>query len=225
MPTTSPRLTAPSPPPSTNGFGPKMTVLRRHRNVPGAVLGALIVVVCAFAVGAWATSVGHRSQVLVISKDVPAGETVTAGDLTTAGVAADHSVVAIPAGDASQVIGRVAAERLVAGTLLVRAELAIGPQVPAGSSVVGLALKPGMFPAALEPGDRTAVVIIPAAATNGVGGSSGTVLVQSATVSQLGTSPDGQSTLVSVVVPAADAASVAAAGAQGSVSLVLDGGS
>ena len=38
--------------------------------------------------------------------------------MTTAGVAAGHNVVAIPASDAAQVVGQVAAERLLAGTLL-----------------------------------------------------------------------------------------------------------
>jgi hypothetical protein len=220
--TTSPKLTSPPSAPSTNGFGPQIPVLRRRRNVPGAVLGALVVVVCAFAVGAWASSVGQRTAVLVVAKNVPAGATITGSDLTSAGVAAGHSVVAIPASDSAQVVGRVAAERLAAGTLLVRAELATGPLVPAGSSVVGLALKPGMFPAALEPGDRTAVVVTP---TGSGGGSGGSVLVDGATVSQMGPSPDGQSTLVSVVVPSSDAAAVAAAGALGSVSLVVEGGS
>jgi SAF domain len=221
--TTSPKLTSPPPAPSTNGFGPQIPVLRRQRNVPGAVPGALAVVVCAFAVGAWASSVGQRTAVLVVAKDVPAGAVITGSDLTSAGVAAGHSVVAIPASDSAQVVGRVAAERLVAGTLVVRAELATGPLVPAGSSVVGLALKPGMFPAGLEPGDRTAVVVTPT--NSGSGSSGGSVLVGGATVSQMGPSPDGQSTLVSVVVPSSDAGAVASAGAQGSVSLVVDGGS
>jgi SAF domain len=223
--TTSPKLTAPPPAPSTNGFGPQIPVLRRRRNVPGAVLGALVVVVCAFAVGAWASSLGQRTAVLVVARDVPAGAVITASDLTSAGVAAGHNVTAIPASDSAQVVGRVAAERLAAGTLVVRAELATGPLVPAGSAVVGLALKPGMFPAALEPGDRTTVVITPAESGGGPGSSGGSVLVSGAAVSQMGTSPDGQSTLVSVVVPSSDAPAVAAAGAQGSVSLVVDGGS
>jgi len=162
---------------------------------------------------------------LVVAKNVPAGSTITASDLTTAGVAAGHNVVAIPVSDAAQVVGQVAAERLLAGTLLVRGELAVGPQVPAGSAVVGLALKAGMFPAALEPGDRTAVVVTPAQSGVGAGGAVGAVLVNAATVSQIGISPDGQTMLVSVVVPFSDAAAVAAAGAQGSVSLILDGGS
>ncbi len=224
MATTSAKLTSLPPTPSTNGFGPQVSVLRRRRNVPGAVLGGLVVLVCAFAVGVWATSVGHRTSVLVVAKDVPAGGVITATDLTSSGVSADHSVSAIPASQSSEVVGRVAAERLVAGTLVVRAELADGPLVPSGDAVVGLALKPGMFPAALAAGERATLIVTPAQA-GGSSGSGGSVLVSAAMVSQIGASSDGESTLVSVVVPSSAAPSVAAAGAQGSVSVVVDGGS
>ena len=110
------------------------------------VLGILLIAVCAFGIGAWALSVGHRTQVLVVTRSVQAGSVISASDLTTAGVAADHSVSGIPASTASQVIGKVASDNLVAGTLLVRAEVGGGPSVPSGSSVVGLDLKPGLFP-------------------------------------------------------------------------------
>ena len=150
--------------PSTNGFGPSVPTLRRRRNVPGAVLGVLIVTVCAFAIGSWALSVNHRTQVLVVSRLVPAGSVIQASDLTASGVAAGHAVAAIPASASSQVIGKVALETLVPGSLVVRAEVGAGPQVPAGSSVVGLDLKPGMFPAALQVGDTVSVVATPAQA-------------------------------------------------------------
>ena len=207
--------------PPSNGSGPEVPSLRRRRNVPGAVLGALVVAVCAFGIGSWALSVGHRTQVLVVSRSVPAGSVIQASDLTTAGVAADHSVSAIPAGDAGQVVGKVATDNLIPGTLLVRSEVGGGPQLPIGSSVVGLALKPGLFPAGLQPGDRVSVVDTP---TQGGGSSIASVLDSVATVFSIGTSPDGTSTLVSVLVPSADASAVASAGAQGNVSLVLVGG-
>jgi len=180
----------------------------------------LLVVVCAFGIGSWAASVGHRTHVLVVAHFVSAGSVIQSSDLTTVGISSDREVSAIPAAAAAQTVGRVAADNLVPGTLLVRAELASGPVVPAGSSLVGLALKPGMFPASLQPGDTVAVVATPAQTADSGAGS---VLVANATVYSTGISPDGTSTLVSVVVPAADAAAVATAGAQGNVSLVVDG--
>jgi hypothetical protein len=223
---TAPKLTGPDlarpgqHKPSINGFGPSVPTLRRRRNVPGAVLGVLIVTVCAFAIGSWALSVNHRTQVLVVSRLVPAGSVIQASDLTASGVAAGHAVAAIPASASSLVIGKVALETLVPGALVVRAEVGAGPQVPAGSSVVGLDLKPGMFPAALQVGDSVSVVATPAQAGSGAGGS---LLVGTATVFSAGASPDGTTMLVSVTVPSRQALAVAAAGAQGSVSLVWVG--
>ena len=150
---------------SPDGFGSPISQLRR-KNPPAVVLGVLLIAVCAFGIGAWALNVGHRTQVLVVTRPVPAGSVISASDLTTAGVAADHSVSGIPASAAGQVIGKVASDNLVPGTLLVRAEVGGGPSVPSGTSVVGLDLKPGLFPAALQPGDSVAVVSTPAQASS-----------------------------------------------------------
>jgi hypothetical protein len=185
------------------------------------VLGVLLIAVCAFGIGAWALNVGHRTQVLVVARPVPAGSVISASDLTTAGVAADHSVSGIPASDASSVIGKVAADNLVPGTLLVHAEVGRGSVVPSGSSVVGLDLKQGMFPAALQAGDPVAVVSTPTQSSTSSGG--GTVIVNDAKVFSSGASPDGTSTLISLVVPTSQASAVAAAAAQGAVSLVWNG--
>jgi hypothetical protein len=205
---------------SPDGFGSPIPQLRR-KSPPAVVLGVLLIAVCAFGIGAWALNVGHRSQVLVVARPVQAGSVISASDLTTAGVAADHSVSGIPASAAGQVVGKVASDNLVPGTLLVRAEVGGGPSVPSGSSVVGLDLKPGMFPTALEPGDSVAVVSTPSQASSSNGGA---VIVSKARVFSSSAGPDGTSTLISVVVPSGQASAVAAAGAQGSVSLVLNGG-
>src|ERR1700722_4733768 len=138
-------------------FGPPAAPPRRPRNVPGAVLGALLVVVCAFAVGAYVTTSGHKTQVILVTQTVPAGSIIKAADLAQVGVAADRRVSAIPASDAAQVVGRPAAETLEPGSLLTRAQIATAGAVPAGDSIVGLALKPGAFPAALGAGDTVMI--------------------------------------------------------------------
>ena len=45
----------------TNGFGPSVPTLRRRRNVPGPVLGVLVVAVCAFGIGSWALSADAKT--------------------------------------------------------------------------------------------------------------------------------------------------------------------
>lgn len=224
MPTTKTPPSATSPPFGTDGFAGPAPSLRRPRNLPGAVLGALLIVVCALAGAALASSTDHRTHVIVVARAVPAGATIRAEDLASAAVSADGSVHGIRAVEAPSVVGRVAADNLVAGTLLVQGELATGPPVASGMTIVGLALKPGFLPASLAPQEKVSVISTPAGSSADPSRGSPGVLVGAATVYSVGPSPDGQSSLVSVEVPAAAAAAVAEVNAQGGVSLVLVAG-
>lgn len=207
---------------TVDGVLPTVPALRRRRNLTGAALGVLLVSVCAFGIGSWASTVGHRSQVLVVSRAVSAGSVIQAGDLTTAGVAADRQVSAIPATAEGQLIGKVARVDLVPGSLLERSEVGTGPATPPGTSVVGLDLKGGAFPTELAAGSTVEIVSTPSQAN---GGSASSVLAPSATVLSIASDPNGTGTLISVAVPLAEASSVAAGAAAGAVSLVMIPGS
>ncbi|MDQ6782945.1 MAG: SAF domain-containing protein [Actinomycetota bacterium] len=206
------------------GFAGPTPTLRRSRNLPGAFLGILLVVVCSLAVATLASSNGQRTQVLIVVKPIAAGTPIQAGSLRSAGVAADGIVRGIRASQAATVIGRIAADNLVPGTLLVGAELATGPRVAKGRTIVGLALKPGFLPGGLSSQDTVTVVDTPASSATSSANTAGAILASNAVVYSVGAAPDGQASLVSVEVPAANAAAVAEANAQGSVSLVLVGG-
>lgn len=204
--------------PAVDGVVPAVPALRRRRNLSGAVLGVLLVAVCAFGIATWASSVGHRSQVLVVLKAVPAGSVLQASDLTTAGISADRQVSAIPASAESQFVGKVARVDLVPGGLFERSEVGTGPAIPRGASVVGLDLKGGAFPAELAPGSTVEIVSTP---SQGGAETTGTVLASSATVLSIGSDPNGAGTLISVAVSATAAPAVVSEGAGGAVSLVL----
>ncbi len=201
-----------------DGSRPSVPSLQRRRNLSGAALGVLLIAVCAFGIGTWASSVGHRTQVLVITRKVPAGSIIEAQDLTAAGVAADRQVSATPASAASQEIGKVARVDLVPGSLLERSEVGTGPAIPAGSSVIGLDLKAGAFPSEIGSGATVEIVSTPAQGGTVTGGA---VLAQSATVLSVGADPNGTGTLISIIVPAGEASAIASAGAGGNVSLVM----
>jgi hypothetical protein len=184
----------------------------------GAVLGVLLIAVCAFGIGTWASSIDHRTQVLVVTRQVPAGAIIEAGDLTTTGVAAGHQVSAVPASAEYQDVGKVARVPLVPGSLLEKSEVGTSPAIAAGSSVVGLDLKSGAFPTQVGAGSRVEVVSMPPQGSTAVGG---TVLAQGAMVLSVVADPSGTGTLVSIIVPAGQASVVASAGAGGNVSLVM----
>jgi hypothetical protein len=201
-----------------DGAPPSVPTLQRRRNVSGAALGVLLIALCTFGIGTWARSVGHRTQVLVVARRVPAGSVIEAQDLTTAGVAAGRQVSAIPASAESQEVGKVARGDLVPGSLLERAEVGTGPAIPADASVVGLELKAGTFPTQIGAGATVEVVSTPAQGSTSTGG---TVLAPRATVLSTGPDPNGAGTLVSIIVPADQASAIASAGASGAASLVM----
>jgi hypothetical protein len=182
------------------------------------VLGTLLVAVCTFGIASWALSVGHRTQVLVVVKAVPAGTMLTASDLAPVGVSADPQVSAVPASAEGQEIGKVANVALVPGSLLESSELGTGPTISPGTAVVGLDLKGGAFPSELSVGSTVEVIQTPSG--NGVS-TGGVVLAQNATVLSTASDPAGSGTLVAITVPSAEAAGIAAAGAAGDVSLAM----
>jgi hypothetical protein len=110
---------------------------------------------------------------------------------------------------------------LVPGTLLAEAELATGPQADATHAIVGLALKAGQLPIGLRTLD--AVTVIETSPSSSLGPVDASVLVDNAQVTATSEAADGQTTIVSVLVPRAAAPGVAGAAARGEVSLVLLG--
>ena len=91
---------------------------------------------------------------------------------------------------------------------------------PAGQSVVGISLSPGLLPVdLLQVGAPVRVVSTP-----GDGGQQDTTTPETTSATVVGISTDSVSgnTLVNVELPAADAPRVAAAAATGKVALVAD---
>lgn len=219
-------MTRPAPvgmPASGNGQGP---VAGRTVNVGRTALGVILVVGLGAAFGLKYTEAGHRTAVLAVARAVPAGQAVTAADITEARVSADASLRPVPASERDSVIGRTTAVALVPGTLLTRAALSTGAAVPAGRDVVGLSLKAGQVPLGIGAGD--AVVVVRAPTSPGAGADPGApvVVARNARVLavQAASTTSGATTVVSVMVDAADAVTVAAAGATGQASVVVEGG-
>lgn len=217
------------------GFGPAPPP-KRSRNLAGALLGALLVLLCGTGVAVYASNAGHRHAVLVVVRPVSAGATIRAGDLGESRISADPQIHSIAAAGRGRVIGRTAAVNLVPGTLLTLGELSNGPAVAPGSAVVGLALKPGRLPSGVKALDRVSLIEtiggtssvgsgLSSGSSSGSASASGSVLASEATVSSVVPAPDGQSTVVSVVVGTDQAPTIAAAAARDEVTVVLLGGS
>jgi hypothetical protein len=217
-----------SVPVSTNGQGP---LPGRNMNVGRMALGVLLVLGLSAGFAYEYSQAGHRHAVLAVARPVPAGQALVAADLKEALVSADPALEPVPATKLDSMIGRAPAVALVRGTLLSEAQLATGPLVPAGRDVVGLSLKAGQVPLGVRVGDRVIVIRTPTNPTS-AGTSAGTtdalppVVARNAQVLAIdnASATNGGTTVVSVVVDATDAPSVAAAAASGQASLVVEGG-
>lgn len=231
--------TAPVPTASVSGHrapgGPRVGEALPTRERRSALVAlAVVLVVGLAAVGAYLyTQAGKKVPVVVVTTDVPAGHTITRRDLSTVGVAG--LVTALGAARLESVVGQTAAVELLPNTLLQRAMLTTGPTIGTGQAQVGVEVKPGQIPAdGLNIGDTVEVLGLPdknaasSTATTAGGGAGprggASVLVASATV--FATEPDPSAsggTLLTLDVPTAAAAGVAAASNAGLIALVRVG--
>ncbi|WP_245997256.1 SAF domain-containing protein [Streptomyces armeniacus] len=106
----------------------------------------------------WVVStVGERQEVLILARDVAAGQVLTTKDLRSVKVASDVGV--IPVESRGEALGERARVPLVAGALLsprMIGRSAVFP--PQGKSQVTFAVEAGAGPSDLARGDRVAVL-------------------------------------------------------------------
>lgn len=137
--------------------------VRRERRWSVAALCIVLAVVCALG-AAWAvTSASDRTKVLAVARDVPAGQALTASDVTVAEVSADTALSPMPAADKTSVLGKRTAVDLRKGGLLLASQLAAGTGLGDDKQQVGVLVKRGQSPAGtLVPGDKVLAVTTPA---------------------------------------------------------------
>ena len=191
----------------------------RRRQMPVVVVGVLLVVGCALGFADASLSLASHEDVLAVAQPVAAGQVLTAGDLQSVRVSTGAGLAVVPAGEEARVVGRPVAVALVAGGLLVPGEIGTASPTAAGADVVAVALKAGLFPPDLAPGDRVQVVpvVTSASSTPTVSGSpvDATVLgVQAAAASS------NADTVFSLQVARSEADGVASLAAAGEAGLV-----
>ncbi|WP_233273571.1 SAF domain-containing protein [Streptomyces broussonetiae] len=154
-------MSSPERPPAVTGA--------RRRRVGWVWAGVGAVVVSAVGFALVAQAVGEREKVLVLARDVPAGQVLKPGDLRVGEVAADAGVVRLA--DRGTVLGRQAKVPLVAGSLLAPGQVGMSAVFPPrGFSQVALAVESGGAPPDLARGERVAVLPGPTAVGAGAAG-------------------------------------------------------
>jgi Flp pilus assembly protein CpaB len=132
---------------------------RRRRIKPLPVIGGLLVLVALLGYLAVYAATTHRTAVLITTRALPPGATLSAGDLRTGDLSGDSAVISglVPDGQLQQVLGQRLSSGLPAGTPLARSALsaqgsqasqitlavpalhALGGSLQAGDSVTVLA--------------------------------------------------------------------------------------
>ena len=175
------------------------------------------------ALGAWlAGTAGEKVPVVVVTRPVPAGHVIGRADLSTVPVAG--GVTAIAAQNVESVVGQNAAVTLLPGMLLQRSMVTAGTGLSPQQAEVGVVVTSGQIPAdGLNPGDSVQVLRLPASgsARTSNGEDLAQELVPVATVFAVRPDPaQAGGTLLTLTVPAQDAAGVATASGAGVVALV-----
>lgn len=182
-------------------------------SVAAIVLGALLA-----ALAYTATSTAR--EVVAVRADIQRGELIGREDLITVRVGLDPALHTVSGSSLDGLVGQRAAADLPAGSLVTPGSVTPTVLPGKGSSIVGVSLPPSLLPGEdLRAGDTVRVVATPGQQGDMPEGEPAAI---AATV--VGVHPDPQTgqTVVSVQVPYAAAAQLAARAATGKVALVLD---
>ncbi|WP_165966894.1 SAF domain-containing protein [Actinomadura sp. 7K507] len=169
-------------------------------------------------------SAGNRADVLVIVRDLPVGTPVSTADLATTRAGVDAPVQTIPASRADEVVGKIAAVDLRAGSLLSPGQLTTTLTPGQGQQIVAVGLKASQLPVgALRPGDHVLVVPTPGTAGQDAASSGTSPLGRevAAAVDRV-SQPDADGTaVVNLLIAAESGPTVAKQAALGRVALVV----
>lgn len=224
----SPAGAAPHSPDGQQPVGGVLPPLPRQRRRRMLLLAVALVVIGAALAGYLFTGMSDRVSVVVVTRNVPVGQQLTAADVSTTMVAADTTVAQIPGRQRDQVVGRMAAVDLRAGTLLAPSQLTTALSPRPGQQVVPVAVTSRQLPArGLRPGDQVLVIATPGSVSAGqseaTGGNQAAALTQdtAATVDQV-SAPDAEGAVrVDLVVDARVGSAIAKQASTGRIAFVL----
>lgn len=143
---------------SRPGTGPSRAVSGRPANPARVGLAVLLIVGGGLVFLGLYRARGHQVPVLVMARDVPAGQALTAKDVVVAEVAAT-GVATVPAKDLTQLSGVVAKVGLTKGALLAPQQFGSALPLPADEALVALAFAEVAVPRSMRADDRVRLVV------------------------------------------------------------------
>ncbi|MFJ8151764.1 hypothetical protein [Streptomyces sp. NPDC094468] len=222
--------------PAQPSVGDRLPTPPRERKPALAALAVLLILLGALGATTLVLQAGDRIEVVKVTADIQAGESVGTGNTTSVLVAADDSINYVKWSQLDSLKSYKAKSTIYKGTVVIGDMFTQGSSLPAGKASVGVALKEGQYPADIKPGDVVAVYNVGtgnsgSGSGSGSGGSdssssssSGAPIVPDAKVNTR--SDDSDATIstgnlsLTLLVDESDAAAVARAAAAGAVAIV-----
>jgi hypothetical protein len=219
--------------PAQPSAGDRLPTAPRERKPALAALAVLLILLGALGATTLVLQAGDRIEVIKVTDDIQAGESVDSDNATSVLVAADDSINYVKWSQLDSLKSYKARSTIYKGTVVIGDMFTKGSSLPAGKASVGVALKEGQYPADIKPGDVVAVYNV---ATNSSGSGSGSGGNESAAASsgasivdnaKVNTKSDDSDATIStgnlsltLLVDEDDAAAVARAASAGAVAIV-----
>lgn len=221
------RSAAPAQPP----VGDRLPTPPRERKPALAALAVLLILVGALGATMLVLRAGDRIEVIKVTKDIQAGESVSKTNTTSVMVAADDSINYVPWEQRDDLQKFKAKSTLYKGTVVVGEMFTEGERLPAGKASVGLALKEGQYPSDVQSGDTVAVYNVDGGSGTDKSGSGSTssgasnpLIVADAKVDEVKEQGDSTVTTgnlnLTLLIDQDDAAAVARAASAGAAAIV-----
>ncbi|MGW0910901.1 hypothetical protein ACWD1Z_03995 [Streptomyces sp. NPDC002784] len=227
--------------PAQPSVGDRLPTPPRERKPALAALAVLLILVGALGATMLVLQAGDRIEVVKVTKEIPAGGSVTDDNVTSVMVAEDESIHYVEWHLLDGLKKLKAVHTIPAGVVPVGEMFSEQVGVTEGKATVGLSLKAGQYPTGLKAGDTVAAYRV--GTTSGsnsssneedsgaaAGGGSDTLIVDQATVTSVpGAGGDdivaSSNLAVTLTVDADKAALLAQAASNNEVALVLVPGS
>ncbi|WOT35029.1 hypothetical protein [Streptomyces coeruleorubidus] len=224
------RSAAPAQPP----VGDRLPTPPRERKPALAALAVLLILVGALGATMLVLQAGDRIEVVKVTNEVQAGESLKDSDVTSVMVAKDENIHYVEWWQLKTIQTYKAKSTIYPGTLAVGEMFAKKASLPAGKAAVGLALKEGQYPSDIKAGDVVSAYRVGTSGSSSNSsddstGSSGTSssgggIVDNARVNTVEDDSDATVSTgnlsLTLLVDQADAAALASAAAAGEVAIV-----
>ncbi|MFF9811348.1 hypothetical protein ACF1G5_40785 [Streptomyces coeruleorubidus] len=220
--------------PAQPSVGDRLPTPPRERKPALAALAVLLILVGALGATMLVLQAGDRIEVVKVTNEVQAGESLKDSDVTSVMVAADESIHYVEWSQLKTIQTYKAKSTIYPGTLAVGEMFAKKASLPAGKAAVGLALKEGQYPSDIKAGDVVSAYRVGTSGSSSNSsddstGSSGTSssgggIVDNARVNAVEDDSDATVSTgnlsLTLLVDQADAAALASAAAAGEVAIV-----